>query len=204
MKKFLVALVIISTSLVLPAQQVERGDMFISSGVGSSSTYTVRRQGSHTRDVSFFALHIPAYAEYVIGESIGVGAHFNYSRLFNGAMFPGKAFIMDIGGTLTMHGTLGNRIDMAAYVGAGYTRFHDEQHSDFNHMRTTASGMSVLFGVYPRFYLSSKQRFGIGLHIDGRVLRTKNGTYADDYTPEYDLEFRLLSLSANAGVFYRF
>lgn len=183
--------------------QVDRNDVLFSAGGGYSIIVAESSDSAGTASTSDYTtgLHIPVYAEYVFSRRYGLGVHFNYTRIFNGSMFPHKSSIMETAVTLTLHSARWQRFDMAGYLGLGYSRFYNEIHGDFNHEKYRATGISLLFALYPRFYLN--QHLGLGLLIDGSGANYNNAEYSDDFTTGYKFKMKTLLLSGNVGIFYK-
>lgn len=212
MKNLFSFLTVLSVT-ILHAQHVERNDILISAAPGYTS-YAIELKDSNF--VTHFGyshkgIRTPLSVEYALASWIGISADFTYTQLM-AYEWSSQTSVLDCGASLRFHSpSEDHRVDWFGAIGYHYSKYYgfdagftdDMSTVPFPDETTTASGRAIYFAVGGSMYFSEKEKFGMGLSLNGSSYKYPKAEWHRTNGASGDFKMGALALSAGISFFYK-
>lgn len=204
MKKLLLICILLS-SIHGNSQSVDRNDFVISIAPGAAIiNYGKPDTGSFQPRSGYWAVRVPVSLEYSLSRSFGISADFIYTRPRVESMLPSTFNVVDIGIGLRMHSPSTDRkVDWFGEIGVHYSNLNYFYHGDFYHETNTGKGWSLFYELGANVPLSSSEKFGMGISLNGSGYNYFSVFREFDSGANHYYKMKALSFSTGINFYYK-
>ncbi len=188
------------------AQSVDRNDIVISVSPGVALSYYQRLDsaGNVYADPNYLGFRVPLLIEYAFNRSLGLYGDFVYTRLNTGTAYQGNFTVLDFGAGFGFHSPSSKRfISWFGHLGLQYSTMYFCFESDILHQTTTGNGLALYYDVGANIPLSQKQKFGVGVCLNGSAYRYKNAKQVWDTGTMQFFQLNALASSVGLNFYYK-